>query len=79
MSRGRRCVPPAPGMMPSVTSGSMNFAVGVRNAVVAGQRDFEAAADGRAVHGRDHGNLQAFEARPQLAGIPLPWAGPKTR
>ena len=47
--RGRRCVPPAPGSRPSFTSGRPHLRRRHGDAVVAGQRDFEAAAERGAV------------------------------
>ena len=52
-SRGSRCVPPAPGMMPSSTSGCPSFASARRDAVVAGHRQLEAAAERVAVNRGD--------------------------
>ena len=61
--------PPPPGSRPSVTSGSPNDAPGrvERDAVVAGQRDLEAAAERGAVDRRDHRpaeRLQPAQLRP---------------
>ena len=71
MSRGRRWVPPAPGMMPSVTSGNANRVVGSGNPVVTGERDLQAAAHHGAVHGRHQRNLQRLEAVEQRAVFDL--------
>ena len=67
ISRGRRCVPPAPGMMPSVTSGKREARGRRGDAVVTGQRDLESAAHHRAVHGGDHRKFERFEAVEQRA------------
>ena len=67
MSRGRRCVPPAPGMMPSVTSGNAKRVGRRGDAIVAGQRDLESAAHHRAVHRGDDRNFERFEAVEQRA------------
>ena len=52
-ARGRRCVPPAPGSRPSLTSGSASVRRGVRDAEVAAERELEAAAHADAVDRRD--------------------------
>ena len=52
-SRGRRCVPPAPGMMPSRTSVSPTSAPSTSIAEVARHRELEPAAVRRAVHRAD--------------------------
>ena len=53
-TRGRRCVPPAPGSRPSFTSGSAICASRRRDAVVAAERELEAAAHADAADRRDH-------------------------
>ena len=52
--RGSRCVPPAPGMMPSVTSGSPTTASRRGDAGVAAERQLQAAAERDAMDGGDH-------------------------
>ena len=47
--RGRRCVPPAPGSRPRFTSGRPQLRARHGDAVVRAQRDFQAAAQRRAV------------------------------
>ena len=71
MSRGIRWVPPAPGMMPSVTSGKAKRVVGGGNAVVAGQRDLESAAHHGAVHGGNDRKFQRLETVEQRAVFDL--------
>ena len=58
-SRGRRCVPSAPGMMPRFTSGQAELRAGDRHAVVAGHGHFEPAAERGAVD-RHHHRLRAL-------------------
>ena len=53
-SRGRRCVPPPPGMSPSLTSGWPNFACVHRDPDGARHRRLAAAAERKAVDRRDH-------------------------
>ena len=53
--RGRRCVPPKPGVMPRAISGWPNLAVLAAKPDVAGQRQLAAAAEGEPVDGRDRG------------------------
>ena len=71
--RGSRCVPPAPGMMPSSTSGWPTFASLRRDAEVAGLRDLEAAAERVAVNrgderlGRRPPGASAARACPPIA------------
>ena len=71
MSRGSRWVPPAPGMMPSVTSGNAKRVVGSGNAVVTGQRDLQSAAHHGAVHGGNHRKIQRLETVEQRAVFDL--------
>ena len=55
ITRGRRCVPPAPGMMPSLISGRPSWRTSLRrDAVVAAERQLQAAAQRRAVDGCNH-------------------------
>ena len=67
MSRGSRCVPPAPGMRPSCTSGKREHGLGMiaRDAIAARERGLESAAETRAVNRGDDGNPQRFEPREQ--------------
>ena len=53
-ARGRRCVPPAPGMMPSLISGWPNFARVGGDDEVAHHRQLAAAAEREAGHRGDH-------------------------
>ena len=53
-ARGSRCVPPAPGSRPIFTSGRPSDASGVAIAVVAAERELEAAAHAHAVDRGDH-------------------------
>ena len=55
MARGRRCVPPAPGMMPSLISGRPSWRTSLaRHAVVAAERQLQPAAERGAIDGRHH-------------------------
>src|SRR5271168_4548184 len=58
--RGRRCVPAAPGMMPSFTSGWPTCALATATRV-ARHGNFEAAAESRAVNGDDHRLFAVFD------------------
>ncbi len=60
-TRGRRCVPPAPGSRPSLISGKPIWTVFSRTAKVAGQRDFEPASQYRAMKRGHDGLLAAFQ------------------
>jgi hypothetical protein len=77
--RSSRCVPPKPGMTPSLTSGwpKLRRLAGVDE--VAGQRDLAAAAEREAVDRRDHRDRQRGQLLAQrvalageLAGLVLP-------
>ena len=52
-TRGSRCVPPAPGSSPSLTSGVPSFADWIGDAIMAAERDLEPAAERGAVDRRD--------------------------
>ena len=52
--RGARCVPPAPGIRPSCTSGRPSLAAATASAVVRRQRDLQPAAERGAVDRGDH-------------------------
>ena len=67
-SRGSRCVPPAPGMMPSVVSGSAERGVRRRHAEIAHERELEPAAERHAVDRRDDRLRRAVE-RPELRPV----------
>ena len=75
MARGRRCVPPAPGMMPSLISGRPSWRTSlVGDAVVAAQRQLEPAAQRGAVDGRDDrlgGRLDAVDELRQVGLLHL--------
>ena len=57
---GSRSVPPQPGTIPSITSGKpeLRFAAVVGNALAAGERELESAAQAGAGDQRDRGNLE---------------------
>ncbi len=67
IKRGRRCVPPAPGMRPSLISGKPTFARGVADAVVACERELETAAERAAVDCGDVRFRSALDARDDVA------------
>src|SRR6476646_1940658 len=50
---------------------------GWRNAVVTGESQLETATDRGAVHGRDHGNLEALEPGPERPVFRLFWRAGK--
>ena len=60
-TRGRRWVPPAPGRMPSLTSGSAICAPGSRHAVVAAERQLQAAAHAHRMDRGDHRLGRVFD------------------
>ena len=62
-----RCVPPAPGNDAQRDFRQAEARARRGDPIVAGQRDFEAAAHHRAVHGCDHGNIQLLEPSEQPA------------
>ena len=72
-SRGRRCVPPPPGNNPSLTSGWPNFAFSDGDPDGAGHRRLAAAAERKAVDGRDHRLAEIFDEiedlLPEAAGL----------
>ncbi len=53
ISRGRRCVPPAPGKSPRLDLRQAEFRAGRRNAIIAREREFETAAEAVAVDRRN--------------------------
>ena len=61
-SRVKRAVPPRPGCRPSITSGKAEARAVDRDPRLAGERDFEAAAEAEAVDHGDARNFQVFEA-----------------
>ncbi len=63
-TRGNRCVPPQPGMMPTLTSGRPILVAGVRrgNPVIHGERDLGSAPHAIAVDQCDGRKRQATEA-----------------
>ena len=61
ISRGRRWVPPPPGISPRRTSGSAKLASGVGDPDVAGERHLEPAAQTVTVDRRDDGNRQLLD------------------
>ena len=69
-SFGSRVTPPAPGINPTETSGKPKMALFGRDPDIAGQRDFCAAAERIAVHGRDHRRWKCRRAPTQSAAIP---------
>ena len=69
MSRGRRCVPAAPGMMPSLTSGSPRRVSRSATRKWHDEGKLQAAAKGGAVHGGDHRLRAGLGARDHLAQL----------
>ena len=67
--RGSRTVPPAPGTMPSVTSGSPTEAEGSGDAEAAAERDLEAAAEGGAVDRGDPGLRRRLDAGDEVGQV----------
>ena len=65
-ARGRRCVPPAPGMMPSLISGWPNFARVGGDDEIAHHRQLAAAAEREARDRRDHRLSHRLRMRSQL-------------
>ena len=61
-SRGRRALPPQPGKMPSLISGSPMRAIAGGHAIAAGQRNFGAATHAEAVDRGDRGAGQFGQA-----------------
>ena len=58
----KRTVPPRPGCRPSITSGKPNRASSIAIRIWQAERDFEAAAEAKAVDHGDRRNAQRFEA-----------------
>ena len=65
--RVKRCVPPAPGISPSFTSGSPTLRVAPREPPVTGERQLEAAAECHALDGRHERLAECLHARLHLA------------
>ena len=71
ISRGSRCVPPAPGNDAQRHLGQGETRGRRGDAIVAGQRDLETAAHHGAVHGGDDGHVQRLERVEQQRGTRL--------
>ena len=70
-SRGRRCVPPKPGMIPSLISGWPKSAELRGEAHVAGHRELAAAAEREAVDRRDRRDCPSGRTRAAARAPPL--------